>query len=74
MTGGSANRRSDNEAAMPTGGMIGGGGAGTYEGSDIATGSQTPEGVTTPTPDVFDAGTGGTENGGGGSDNGNAGS
>jgi hypothetical protein len=73
MNGGSANRRGDNAAAMPTGGMIGGG-AGTYEGSDIATGSQTPEGVTTPTPDVFDAGTGGTENGGGGSDNGNAGS
>jgi hypothetical protein len=56
---------------MPTGGMIGG--AGTYEGSDIATGSQTPEGITTPT-DVFDSGTTGSDNGGEGSDNGTAGS
>jgi hypothetical protein len=72
MKGGSANRRDDNAAAMPTGEMVGG--AGTYEGSDIATGSQTPEGVTTPTTDVFDSGTAGTDNGGEGSDNGNAGS
>lgn len=71
MTGGSANRRGDNAAAMPTGGMIGG--AGTYEGSDIATGSQTPESVTGPT-DVFGGGTAGSDNGGEGSDNGNAGS
>jgi len=70
MTGGSANRRGDNAAAMPTGGMIGG--VGTYEGSDIATGSQTPEGVTSPS--TFDSGTSGSDNGGEGSDNGNAGS
>ena len=57
---------------MPTGGMIGGG-AGTYEGSDIATGSQTPEGVTGST-DTFESGTTGSDNGGEGSDNGNAGS
>jgi hypothetical protein len=57
---------------MPTGGMTGGG---SYEGSDVSTGSQTPEGVTTPSPDVFDSGVaGGTNNGGEGSDNGNAGS
>jgi hypothetical protein len=55
-----------------TSGMTGGGGS-SYQGSDIATGSQTPEGVTTP--DVFEDGTaGGTDNGGEGSDNGNAGS
>jgi hypothetical protein len=49
------------------------GGSGTYEGSDIATGSQTPEGATSP--DVFDGGASeGAENGGGGTDNGSAGS
>jgi len=51
---------------MPTGGMIGG--AGTYEGSDIATGSQTPEGITTPT-DIFDTGIARTDNEGVGSEN-----
>ncbi|HEU4902792.1 MAG TPA: hypothetical protein VFT06_08365 [Flavisolibacter sp.] len=57
-----------------TGGMSGGGGS-SYEGSDIATGSQTPEGITTPTTDVFDSGiAGGSTNGGESTDNGNAGS
>jgi len=45
-----------------------------YEGSDISTGSQTPEGVTTQT-DVFDSGVaGGTNNRGEGEGNGLAGS
>jgi hypothetical protein len=49
------------------------GGMGSYEGSDIATGSQTPEGVTTQT-DIYDSSVAGTDNGGEGEDNGNAGS
>jgi hypothetical protein len=40
-----------------------------YEGSDINTGTQTPESVTTPTTDVFDSGVAG---GNGGMDNDNA--
>lgn len=40
-----------------------------YQGSDINTGTQTPEGVTTPTTDVFDSGVAG---GTGGMDNENA--
>ena len=42
-----------------------------YQGSDINTGTQTPEGVTTPTTDIFDSGMAGGN--GGGMDNGNAG-
>jgi hypothetical protein len=58
---------------MPTGGMtsgMAGGGGSSYEGSDVSTGSQTPEGVTSPAA----GGGGGADNGGQGSDNGNAGS
>ena len=37
-----------------------------YTGTEVSTGSQTPEGVTTPTTDVFDngiaGGTGGVDN------------
>jgi hypothetical protein len=40
-----------------------------YQGSDINTGTQTPEGVTTPNTDVMDSGVAG---GTGGMDNGNA--
>jgi hypothetical protein len=51
------------------------GGAGSYEGSDIATGSQTPEGVTTPTTDILDSSAPGVSGFGGvDTDNGNAGS
>ena len=57
---------------MPAGGVSGGQ---QYEGSDISTGSQTPEGVTSP--DTIE-GSGemetGTDNGGEATDNGNAGS
>jgi hypothetical protein len=44
-------------------------GMGDYTGTDVSTGSQTPEGVTTPTTDVFDSGMAG---GTGGRDNENA--
>ena len=44
-------------------------GSGDYTGSDISTGSQTPEGVTTPTTDLFENG---VEGGTGGVDNENA--
>jgi hypothetical protein len=50
------------------------GGSGSYEGSDIATGSQTPEGVTTPTDVSDNAAPGGAGFGGADTDNGNAGS
>ncbi|MGZ3939033.1 MAG: hypothetical protein ACXVLT_10285, partial [Flavisolibacter sp.] len=46
-----------------------GGGGSQYQGSDINTGTQTPEGVTTPTTDVFDSGMAG---GTGSMDNGNS--
>ena len=53
-----------------SGGMAGTG----YQGNDISTGSQTPEGITSQT-DVFDSGmAGGLNNGGEGEDNGAAGS
>ena len=40
-----------------------------YQGNDISTGSQTPEGVTSPSSDAFEG-----QSGGEGSDNGKAGS
>ncbi|MGE5520590.1 MAG: hypothetical protein ACM3VS_11730 [Candidatus Dadabacteria bacterium] len=43
---------------------------GEYEGTDIGTGSQTPEGVTNPDTDIFDSGVAGGQS----TDNGNAGS
>ncbi|WP_162944884.1 hypothetical protein [Flavisolibacter nicotianae] len=46
-----------------------GGTGGSYEGSDFATGSQTPEGITTPSTDVFDSGIAGGPTNGEGEEN-----